>query len=380
VELPEVLVIGAGPAGLAAAAMLTRFGFRPVVLEQAETAGASWAGRYDRLRLNTIRWMSSLPGARIPRRSGRWVSRDDYVAYLRRYATRWPLDLRFRTRAERIERDDFRWRVDTDRGALLARDVVVATGYNHTPAMPGWPGRHSFHGKLVHAAFYRNAAPFVGCDVLVVGSGNSGTEIALDLLEGGAARVRLSMRRAPTILRREWHRLPMPPVAALARRAPRRLRDAGACALQRLVMGDLCRHRLAPPALGVSDQVAAGRLPNIDSGFVDAVRRGEIDVIPAVEAFEGRDVILTGQLRTRTDVVIAATAYERGLERLVGHLGVLGHDGRPVLVGDETKPEAPGLYFIGYKIELSGHLPELGHDARRVARAIAAERQLGALQ
>jgi hypothetical protein len=141
-------------------------------------------------------------------------------------------------------------------------------------------------------------------------------------------------------------------------------------------LGDLRPYGLAPPTHTVSEQLDAGRLPNIDSGFVEAVKRREIEVVGAVERFDGPDVVLSGGRRVRPDVVIAATAYTRGLDRLVGHLGVLRDDGRPAVIGEATHPLAPGLRFIGYRVKLSGHLPELKRDARRIARAIASEHQL----
>src|SRR5947209_20300005 len=83
----DPVVIGAGPAGLAVAATLAQQGRPCVVLERADSVGASWQGRYDSLRLHTVRWLSGLPGAPIPRQYGRWVARDDVVAYLRSYAS-----------------------------------------------------------------------------------------------------------------------------------------------------------------------------------------------------------------------------------------------------------------------------------------------------
>src|SRR3954469_372422 len=93
----DAAVIGAGPAGLAAGAMLRRRGIEAVVIDRADAVGASWRGHYDRLRLHTVRWLSDLPGLRFPRSEGRWVSRDGVIAYLERYAEHHALDLRLGT-------------------------------------------------------------------------------------------------------------------------------------------------------------------------------------------------------------------------------------------------------------------------------------------
>ena len=102
----QTVVIGAGPAGLATAAQLRRLGVPVVVLERANAVAASWRGRYDRLRLNSSRPFSKLPGARYPRGTGMFPSRDQVVEYLESYARDHELEIRFRTHVERIERDE----------------------------------------------------------------------------------------------------------------------------------------------------------------------------------------------------------------------------------------------------------------------------------
>ena len=199
-----VLVIGAGPAGLAVAASLKKRGVPVVVLERADDVGASWRRHYERLHLHTTRRWSGLPGFPIPQRFGRWVARADVVNYLEMYAVHHRLDVRTGVQVKRVARAGYgRWVVETEAGeSFTGSTVVVATGYNHTPVPPQWPGVETFPGELVHASAYRNAEPYRGKDVLVVGPGNTGSEIAVDLTEGGASRVRLAIRTAPHIVRR----------------------------------------------------------------------------------------------------------------------------------------------------------------------------------
>src|SRR4029453_14826466 len=92
-ERREAVVIGAGPAGLSAAAMLRKRGVQAVVVDRADAVGASWRGHYERLHLHTVRWLSNLPGLRFSRKRGKWVSRDGVVEYLERYARHHKLDL-----------------------------------------------------------------------------------------------------------------------------------------------------------------------------------------------------------------------------------------------------------------------------------------------
>src|SRR5205814_6989639 len=130
VESYEIVVVGAGSAGLVTAALLQEYGFRPLLLEAGPEPGAAWRARYDRLHLHTPRLLSGLPGLRMPRRYGRWVARDDLIEYFRRYAETHDLDVRTDIRVERIEREGDAWRLETSQGPLRAGTVVVATGDN----------------------------------------------------------------------------------------------------------------------------------------------------------------------------------------------------------------------------------------------------------
>ncbi|MFE1450173.1 flavin-containing monooxygenase [Streptomyces olivaceoviridis] len=369
-----VYVIGAGPGGLAAAYALRARGVRAVVLEKSDRVGASWRRHYDRLHLHTTRRLSSLPGLAIPRRFGRWVSRDDVVRYLEKYAEHHELEIVTGVEVHRVERsgDGTGWLLRASGGReLTGSAVVVATGFNHTPRIPDWPGRESYGGEFLHAGEYRAAGPYRGRDVLVVGAGNTGAEIAVDLVEGGAARVRLAVRTAPHILRRSTLGWASQYSGVLVRRLPVWLVDRLAGPVGRLSTPDLTAHGLPRPDTGLYSRVKQGAIPVQDVGLIDAVRTGKVEIVAAVEAFEDGKVVLADGSRVSPDAVIAATGYVRALEGLVGHLGVLDERGRPVAHGGRTPAQAPGLYFTGFTNPLSGMLRELAIDAGRIAKAVA---------
>jgi putative flavoprotein involved in K+ transport len=379
VQRREAIVIGAGPGGLAAAAMLRRRGVDNVVVDRADSVAASWRRHYDRLHLHTVRWLSHLPGYRFSRRHGRWVSRDGVIRYLEGYARHHDIELMLETAVERVDvasdGDAPGFVLRTSRGDLPARNVVVATGYNNEPMMPAWPGIDSFSGELVHASGYRNAAPFAGRDVLVVGAGNTGAEIAVDLVEGGAARVRMAIRTPPHVVLRESNGLPTQATGVIMRRVPTRIGDPIAAAVSRFTVGDLSPYGIDKPPRGLYTRaVKEQQIPIIDVGLIDQLKEGRVEVVGAVEGFDGPSVLLAGGERVEPEVVIVATGWRRALEPLVGHLGVLGADGRPVVHGAETPPQAPGLYFTGFVNPVSGMFRELGIDGRRIARAISRRR------
>lgn len=367
-------VIGGGPGGLAAAYALRAQGLRAVVLEKSDRVGASWRRHYDRLHLHTTRRLSGLPGLPMPRRFGRWVSRDNVVRYLEKYAEFHELEIVTGVEVSRIERspDGTGWLLHATGGReLTGAAVVVATGYNHTPHVPDWPGRDTFSGELLHAGDYRNPEPYAGRDVLVVGVGNTGAEIAADLVEGGASRVRLSVRTAPHIVRRSTAGWAAQYTGVLVRRLPVSLVDRLAGPMAKLSVPDLSAHGLPRPDTGLYSRVNEGSIPVQDVGLIDAVRKGTVEVVAAVEGFEDGKVVLADGTRIEPDAVIAATGYARALEGLVGHLDVLDARGKPVVHGARTPKHAPGLFFSGYTNPISGMFRELAIDAVKIAKAVA---------
>ncbi|MFI6646724.1 flavin-containing monooxygenase [Streptomyces sp. NPDC050529] len=369
-----VYVIGGGPGGLAAAAALREQGVRAVVLEKSGDVGASWRGHYDRLHLHTTRRWSALPGLAMPRRFGRWVSRDDVVRYLEKYVEHHGLEVVTGVEVSRIDRaaDGSGWRLTATGGReLTGRAVVVATGYNHTPRIPDWSGRDTFTGELLHASEYRNPAPYAGQDVLVVGVGNTGAEIAVDLVEGGAARVRLAVRTVPHIVRRSTAGWPAQATGILVRRLPVALVDRAGGLMARVAVPDLAEQGLPRPDTGLYSRVKDGAIPVQDVGLIDAVKGGRVVPVAAVESFDKDAVVLADGTRITPDAVIAATGYLRALEPLVGHLGVLDARGRPVAHGGRTPKQAPGLYFTGFTNPISGMFREMALDAQKIAKRLA---------
>ncbi|MGW1548976.1 flavin-containing monooxygenase [Streptomyces sp. NPDC002346] len=373
-EHRPVYVIGGGPGGLAAAAALRAQGARAVVLEKSENVGASWRRHYDRLHLHTTRRWSALPGLTMPRRFGRWVARDDVVRYLEKYVEHHELEVVTGVEVTRVDRasDGAGWQLTASGGRVLTgRAVVVATGYNHTPRIPDWAGRDTFTGELLHASDYRNPAPYAGKDVLVVGIGNTGAEIAVDLVEGGASLVRIAVRTVPHIVRRSTAGWPAQATGILVRRLPVRLVDRAGRLMARAAVPDLSEQGLPRPDTGLYSRVKDGAIPVQDVGLIDAVRGGRVLPVPTVDSFDKDTLVLADGTRITPDAVIAATGYRRALEGLVGHLDVLDARGRPVVHGGRTPKQAPGLYFTGFTNPISGMFREMALDAEKIAKRLA---------
>lgn len=364
------IVIGAGPAGVAVAATLGARGVETVVLERGDAVGTSWREHYDGLRLNSMRIYSKLPGLPIPRRYGRFVSRDDFLAYLEAYEALNRLDVRYGCEVHRIDRDPGgTWCVAASAGTLHARVVVVATGFDARATLPEWATTDGFAGEVLHSSALRALSPYRDRDVLVVGAANSGFDVAGLLIRAGA-RVSLSMRSAPNIFPREWRGFPLQPLGILGEHLPITMTDRSGLAMQRRIYGDLTPYGLPPAATGMRATFRDRRRnPAVDDGFVAALKEGRTRVVGTVAHLDGTDAVLSDGSRIPCDVVICATGFARALEALVGHLGVLGSDGVPRYErAVPANPDTPGLYFAGFDATPTGQIRTIGIQARRIAR------------
>lgn len=368
----NVVIVGAGAGGLAVAATLARRGVPYSIVEQAESVGAAWSGRYDSLRLHTVRWLSGLPGLPIPRSYGSWVARDDFVQYLREYAEHFCIRPEFGVTVHRIDRTADGWALQTSEAQRNASAVVVATGYSRVPHVPDWPGQRSFTRPITHSSEYRDPSGFTSQRVLVVGAGNSAAEIASDLVRVGAD-VTLSVRTPPNIVPRDTHGFPSQLLGITLRRVPEPVMNLLTTALRRVTVPDLAAHGLpTPKADGFTQFLRTRTVPILDHGFVEQVRSGSIKVVAAVDHLDGHEVKLVDGSALRPDSVITATGFRPGLDQMVGHLGVLDERGMPIAHGARTAPGAPGLHFVGIEVQLAGLLREIGLEARSVGQVLAA--------
>lgn len=372
----DAIVVGAGPAGLGVAATLRGVGVEPLILERAHRVGPRWHTYYDRLRLQSPRWLTNLPGYRFPRNAGRWPTRDAVIEYLEGYVEKHRLNVRFGATVKRIDREADGWRVRCDDGEVTSPVVIIATGYNNSPFIPEWDGLDAFQAPLLHGSEFKNADAFAGKHVLVVGAGNSGSEIATVLAQGDTARVTLAVRTPPHVAPRQAFGVPAVLSVVLMRRLPPRAIDMILAGPTRMKIGDLTEFGLERPKLGLySKYLLDGVTPILDTGIVKMLRAGRIEVVRAVTGFDGQEVRLIDGSSVTPDVVIAATGYRQGLAPLVGHLDVLAEDGRPKVIGPADLPDARGLFFIGYSHPLSGNIRDMALDARQIARTVHGRRQ-----
>jgi indole-3-pyruvate monooxygenase len=371
-EQTSVIILGAGPSGLAAAACLREKGVPFLLLERAGAVGSTWRAHYERLHLHTIKHFSALPGLPWPATVPMYPSREDVVAYLERYAAKFQIEPRFGCNVESARHDGSQWVVRAGEAEIHAPALIVATGYNRVPRLPTWPGQDRFRGSLLHSSAYKNGAAYRGKRALVVGLGNSGGEIALDLWEHGAETA-LSVRSPVHVVPRDLLGLVPAQVNSLflLGRLPPRIADRIATALLGRVVGDLSPYGLHRPKLGPITQVLEkGRIPLIDIGTVELIKQGVLKVFPGPRELTEEGVIFTDGREIPVDLIVCATGYRAALEGVLADAARhVDERGYPRRHGEEA--ETPGLYFIGYRNPLTGALHDIAQQSRRVAAAIA---------
>jgi len=363
------VVVGAGPAGLATAVCLRRRGIEPTVLEAGPDVGTSWRHHYRRLHLHTVKEHSALPGLPFPADAPRYPSRDDVVAYLDAYARCFGIQPRTNEPVRRVSAVDGGFSVESANALYRARVVVIAAGINRVANPDRLPDQSLFAGRVIHAANYQDGSPFAGQRVLVVGAGNTGAEIALDLVEHGATPT-LSVRTPVNIVRRDLLGMPAQVTSIRMRWVPIAVGDRIGRLVSRLAFGNLTRYGLARPALGPLSSIALrGRIPIIDVGTVDAIKRGAITVKPAVTRLTTTGAVFADGTSGKFDAVVLATGYRPGLTDIIDVRGVLDADGYPKSWNPGMA--CRGLYFVGYDNVATGLLREIGLQAEAVADVVA---------
>jgi indole-3-pyruvate monooxygenase len=360
-ENTEVVVIGAGPSGLAVCACLRQRQVEFIILEQQRQIASSWHRHYERLHLHTIKSLSSLPFRDYDRDYPRYVARRQFIQYLEDYAHHFNLQPRFGETVRAVRRAEHGWSIESTSYSINAPYVVIASGLNSTPVVPTFPGIEKYQGRIFHAGEYVNAAPFAGQNVLVVGMGNTGAEIALELSENGAEPT-ISIRNGVHIVPRDLFGLPIQVVATLASSImPRGINDAIFPFILDFALGNLSKYGILRPRQGILEQVEkTGKIPVLDIGTAKRIQEGKIKVRPGISEITTDGVIFSGGERGRFDTIILATGYRPSYPDFVQASEIRRGDAEPVSV-------IPTLFFVGFRNPVTGLLHEISKEAKKVA-------------
>jgi len=358
-------IIGGGPAGLAVAGRLAQQGISARLLEKGPVPGWSWVNHYDRLRLHTIKAYSHLPGMAFPAEYPQYVPKDLFAKYLQDYARKFDLNPEVNTEVNSIKRVSEGWEVSTKQSRFISRYLVIATGYNRVPIMPVYDGLDNYQGIIMHSKSYKTGLDFKGKRVLVVGMGNTGAEIALDLLEQGAAP-EISIRNPVNIIPRDFFGRPAQKTAILLNKLPEKLRDHLGNILQRLAIGDLSPYGIPSPKYAPTYQVRNyARIPVIDLGTVKAIKEGKIKVNKGIASFHSKSVRFTDGKSQQFEAVVFATGYHAGVPSFFPEIApYLNNKGQPEQI---SYTALSNLFFIGFAAPSTGILRSICQDSETIA-------------
>jgi indole-3-pyruvate monooxygenase len=366
IEEVGIVIIGAGAAGLATAACLKQRGLAATVLEASDSTGHSWACGYDSLKLHTVRRFSGLPYYPMPRGYPLYPTRDQVVAYLAEYARHFAIVPRTGQRVSRVTRDHDGWLISTAGGdAFRSRILVAATGIFDSPVVPEWPGLAGFEGRLMHTSSYRNGLSFAGNRVLIIGAGNSGAEIALDLIQH-AGSVTVAIRNGVNIVPLRLLGVPIQMWSLLVLHLPP--------PVTRVIAGVLLKRseaRLRKAGIPKSPEpiLQSHGIPIIGLGLIHAVSSRAVTIRGAVASFDrARTVTFADGTQESFDSVLLATGFSPALHYLDG---VIGFDERGFPRRDGVRSlDFPDLFFAGYNYGIAGTLHNICRDTPVLADQI----------
>jgi putative flavoprotein involved in K+ transport len=349
-EQVETVIVGGGQAGLAVGYHLAQLGRSFVILDSNERTGDSWRSRWDSLRLFTPAYLNALPGLEFPGPRHQPSTKDEMADYLEAYASRFDLPVRRGLCVDSLTKITDRFVVSAGDQRFEADNVVVATGGYPGAYVPDFADQLDADITQLHSSQYRRPSQLRDGDVLVVGAGNSGAEIALEV--SATHRTWLSGRHPgsePTRPGSRADRLFTPPFWFFLSRVASVTNPIG--------------RRLRSQMINIAVPLGRVRLKDLDAAGVVRLPR-------TVAARDGRPVIEDGRVVDVANVVWC-TGYRPAYDWV--HLDVFDQEGQPVQ--DRGVTSEPGLYFIGLFFlasAASSLVGGVGHDAHYIARQIAA--------
>ncbi|KAL9224043.1 hypothetical protein vseg_000117 [Gypsophila vaccaria] len=387
VWVPGPIIVGAGPSGLAVAACLKEKGIIPgLILERSGCVGSLWKFRtYDRLRLHLPKQFCQLPHLPFPSHFPTYPTKEQFTTYLDSYAEAFGLRPAFGRAVTRARHDPrhglWRVRARAEAGPKGEKEVVVeveyvcewlvvATGENAEACVPRIVGREEYEGQMVHSSEYRSGEEYSGKKVLVVGCGNSGMELCLDLCNHHAY--------PSLVVRDSVHVLPQNMLGLstfglsmfLLKWFPIKLVDRFLLLISRLMLGDTAKLGLIRPDIGPLEyKCISGKTPVLDIGTLAKIKAGFIKVFPGIEKLTRNEVQFVDGRIEHFDTIILATGYKSNVPYwLKGTTMFSEKDGYPVKPFPESWKGENGLYSVGFtKRGLLG----ASQDAMRVAEDIA---------
>ncbi|XP_044487417.1 probable indole-3-pyruvate monooxygenase YUCCA3 [Mangifera indica] len=372
------VIVGAGPSGLAVAAGLKQQGVPFTIVERASCIASLWQNRtYDRLKLHLPKQFCQLPHFPFPGNFPEYPTKYQFTNYLESYAKHFDINPHFNETVQSAKYDETfeLWRVKTVSSSgsgsteYICRWLVVATGENAEKVVPDFEGLQDFDGHVLHSSDYKSGENFRGKRVLIVGCGNSGMEVSLDLCNHNA-KPSMVVRSSVHVLPREVVGKSTFQLAVLMMKwLPLWLADKILLIVARLVLGNVEKYGLKRPAIGpIELKNNQGKTPVLDIGALQKIKSGDIKVVPGIKRFSQGKVELVNGQNLEIDSVILATGYRSNVPSWLKENEFFSEDGIPKNPFPNGWKGKDGLYAVGFtKRGLSG----ASLDAVNVAHDVA---------
>ncbi|KAF7830143.1 indole-3-pyruvate monooxygenase YUCCA6-like [Senna tora] len=372
VWVPGPVIVGAGPSGLAVAACLKQRGIPSLLLERSNCIASLWQLKtYDRLRLHLPKQFCELPLMPFPAHFPTYPTKHQFIHYLETYAQRFDIRPRFNETVQEAQFDSTLgfWRVMTHTTEYVCRWLIVATGENAEAVVPEIEGAAEFGGPIKHTSLYKSGEELRGKRVLVVGCGNSGMEVCLDLCNHNATPS-LVIRDTVHVLPREMLGKSTFGVSMwLLKWLPLRIVDGLLLLLSWLLLGDTARFGLVRPRLGpLQLKNLSGKTPVLDVGTLAKIKTGHIKVCPAIKRLKRHTVEFVDGKTENFDAIILATGYKSNVPSWLKEGEMFSkEDGYPRREFPNGWKGESGVYAVGFtKRGLLG----ASMDAKRIAEDI----------
>jgi cation diffusion facilitator CzcD-associated flavoprotein CzcO len=361
-----IVIVGAGPAGLALGYQLKRRGL-PFVIFDKYGPGATWARHYAHLSLHSLKPLSKLPGLPMPAHYPDFPTGEQVHTYLTGYAAHFELPIQTGVEVVSAHHDGAKWYLKTTQGVFQSHLLIAATGIWNGPVLPKLPGQDSFNGTILHSQDYKRPQDFVGKRVLVVGAGNSGTEIACAVAEV-AESTGLAVGKRGILM------VQYPKTVLGSRLTSRLLRG-----LPDHISGLLLRylhHDFADLGLPLPQHNLRYAYPVVGFDIVEAVKQGKVTTHTSLAQFEGDEVVFSDGQRAHYDTVIMATGYRPTLGFLEDVLKNTYPETFATLVpsglNNYQLAKVPNALFFGYDYpESEAWLHRLPEKSQRAANVIS---------
>ncbi|MED6106824.1 putative indole-3-pyruvate monooxygenase YUCCA3 [Stylosanthes scabra] len=354
------VIVGAGPSGLAVAAGLKDQGVPFIILERANCIASLWQNRtYDRLKLHLPKQFCQLPNLPFPEDFPEYPTKFQFIKYLESYANHFNITPQFNETVQSAKYDETfgLWRVKTIRKGhsgsseveYICRWLIVATGENAERVVPEFEGLDEFGGHVMHASDYKSGESYKGQKVLVVGCGNSGMEVSLDLCNHNATPSMVIRSSVHVLPREVFGKSTFELAIMLMKRLPLWMVDKILLILSRLILGNVEKYGLKRPCVGPLElKNSSGKTPVLDIGALKKIRSGQIKVVAGIKRFwHGKVELVDGKI-LQIDSVVLATGYRSNVPSWLKENEMFSNDGVPKDPFPNGWKGKAGLYAVGF--------------------------------